>query len=126
MEVIIAMAISVILVSGLVFSVTTSIRNSQFAQSQTLATKFSQEAMEKIRSYRDKNNWTTFIANCGSLPAMGISAPPPPSTRTVSCADTSPVDPNKKAVTVTVSWTDPTGAHKSQLTAYFSNQSLWK
>lgn len=123
LEVIIAMAVSVVLVSGLVFNVTTAIRNSQFSRHQTLATKFSQEAIEKIRAYRDQNSWTTFTTNCGSLSTMGITVPLSPFTRTVSCVV---IDANKNSVTITVSWTDPTGTHQSQLTSYFSNQSLWK
>lgn len=131
LEVIIAMAVAVVLISGLVFSVTASIRNSQFAKSQTLATKLAQEGLEKIRGYRDQNTWATFTTpvgspNCGNLSTMGIAAPPSPFTRIVACVDTTPSDVDKRKVTVTVSWTDPMGTHQSQLTSYFSNQNLWK
>ena len=120
LEVIIAMTISIILISGLVLATTTSIRNSQFAKSQTLATKFAQEAMEKVRAYRDQNTWATFTGGCtpynpGAVPAQF--------TRIKTC---SLLDPDKMQVIVTVSWTDPMGTHKSELTSYFSNQSLWK
>lgn len=120
LEVIISLAVSIILISGFVSAVTISIRNSQFAKNQTLATKFAQEAMEKIRGYRDQNTWATFTSGCtgynpGTVPAQF--------TRIKTC---SLLDPNKMQVTVTVAWTDPTGSHKSELTSYFSNQSLWK
>ena len=124
LEVIIAMAVAVVLISGFVFAVTASIRNSQFAKNQTLATKLSQEAMEKIRAYRDQQNtWAIFTAGCNHYDPVVV---PAPFTRTVDCVNTNPVDIDKRMVTVTVSWTDPTGTHKSELTSYFSNQSLWK
>lgn len=123
LEVIISMAVSIILISGFVSAVTITIKNSQFARNQTLATKLAQEGLEKIRAYRDQNTWTTFTAGCTSLSTMGIVAPPSPFTRRVSC---SVLDANKNTVTVTVSWTDSSGTHKSELSSYFSNQSLWK
>lgn len=126
LEVIISLAVSIILISGFVSAVTIAIRNSQFAKNQTLATKLTQEAMEKIRSYRDQNNWAIFIVNCNSLSSMGISAPTSSFVRTVACLDTSPADLNKKKIIVNVSWTDPTGTHQSEISSYFSNQSLWR
>lgn len=120
LEVIIAMAISIVLVSGLVFGVTNSIKNSQFSRNQALATKFSQEAMEKIRGYRDQNTWVTFTSGCAGYNMGAVSAQ---FTRIKTC---SLLDPNKMQVTVTVSWTDPMGTHQSQLSSYFSNQNLWK
>lgn len=122
LEVIIAMAVSIVLIAGLVFSVTASLRNSQFAKNQTLATKFAQEGLEKIRGYRDQNTWATFISPSGCV-AYNPGVVPAQFTRIKTC---SLLDPDKMQVIVTVSWTDPTGTHKSQLSSYFSNQNLWK
>lgn len=123
LEVIISMAVSIILISGFVSAVTITIKNSQFARNQTLATKLAQEGLEKIRAYRDQNTWTTFTAGCASLSVMGIAAPPSPFTRTVLCTV---IDAAKNSVKVIVSWTDSSGTHKSELSSYFSNQSLWR
>lgn len=124
LEVIIATGMIILIVGGLVSAVISAMRNAQFAQNQSLATKYANEGLEKIRAYRDQSvDWVTFTAGCNGYDPVAV---PTPFTRTVSCTDTSQADANKKIVTVIVSWSDPSGTHQSQLSSYFSNPALWK
>lgn len=56
LEVIVVVAVGVVVVSSLVFATIASLRNAQFAQNQTKATKLAQEGIEKIRSARNRNS----------------------------------------------------------------------
>lgn len=126
LEVVMAMAIAVVVISGLVSAVTLAVRNSTFAKNQTLATKYAQEGLEKVRAYRDQNDWMTFTSGCGNLATMGISNTPAAGfSRSVSCAMQFP-NFNMRRIQITVSWTDSAGSHQSRLMSYFTNQALWK
>ena len=58
-EVVIAIGVIGIIIAGAVSLATTSIRNSTFARNKSLATRYSQEAIEWLRGQRD-NNWVSF------------------------------------------------------------------
>lgn len=118
LEVIVALAVVLLVVIALVRAVVTAVRSSDFAKKSAQASSFAQEGMEKVRSYRDQNNWTTFTNNCNNLTAIGLSATPAsPFTLSVNCPD----DGSKKKVMVRVSWTDSAGSHKSELISYFTD-----
>lgn len=124
-EVLAALAVVLLVVLALVVAVTTSVKSSDFARKRTQASSFAQQGMEKARSYRDQNSWATFSTNCGNLSALGLSSTPAPSfTLTVSCVDEG--SSTKKKIIVTVSWTDTSGTHNSQLISYFTKRMDWK
>lgn len=54
-EVVIVIAVMVIVVSALTFATIASLRNAQFAKNQSLATKWAQDGIEKVRSIRDRD-----------------------------------------------------------------------
>lgn len=82
LEVTVAIGLAVVILGALTILTITSLRNSQFAQNQTNATKLAQEGLEEIRSMRDRNqdgsvclissgfnhyNWTELWGySCGS------------------------------------------------------------
>ena len=118
LEIVVALAVVVIVVSALVKLITISIKNASFARNESLATKYAQEAIEKVRAYRDENTWDAFVSSCSSKPDLGLSDPPPPfSLLPISCADSG----DSRTVKVTVSWTDAQGTHESELTTYLTN-----
>ncbi|MBI4999386.1 hypothetical protein HZB97_01295 [Candidatus Gottesmanbacteria bacterium] len=117
LEALVAMAIAILIIGGLVAAVIVAVRNAQFARNQVLATKYANEGMEKIRSYRDQNDWDNFKSECGSY---SLGAVPTPFTRTHACQEEVA---DKMKVTITVSWTDSIGTHKSELNSYFTK---WK
>jgi len=55
MELTVVVAVTVVVISALTFATIASLRNSQFAKNQAQATKLAQEALEKVRSGRDRN-----------------------------------------------------------------------
>ncbi len=58
-EVLIALAASVAVVSAIVVTVITSLNNAQFTKNQNLATQYSRQGMEIVRQIA-KNNWADF------------------------------------------------------------------
>lgn len=55
LEVIIAMAVGILVVTALVFATIFSLRNAQFAKNSAQATKLAQEGIERARIGRDRN-----------------------------------------------------------------------
>jgi len=126
-EVLASIAVLVIIILSLLVITTISVRNSSFSRNQTLATKYAQEAIEKIRLYRDKNTWKNFVDNCESF-SLEINQPSTftiirdcylPNNQSLNCNE----NQNNCEVKVTVSWTDNKGTHKSELTTILTN---WK
>jgi len=118
-EMVIAVGILVLVILALVAVTTVSVRNASFSRNQALATKYAQEAIEKVRAYREQNTWENFKNNCSSV-ISGISLPSPFSFGSETgciCKDDS------CEVKVIVSWTDAKGTHKSELTTYLTK---WK
>lgn len=59
-EVLIALAASVAVVSAIAVTVITSLSNAEFTKNQNLATQYSREGIEIVRQIA-KNNWTNFL-----------------------------------------------------------------
>lgn len=112
-EVVVALGVAVLVIIALVAATTTSVRNAQFAKNQSLATKYAQEGMEKVRALRDQNP-TTFWSKTGTeTETLGIF------TRKITYNEI--IDNQKMEVTVTVSWTEGSVTHKSEQVSYFTN-----
>jgi Tfp pilus assembly protein PilV len=127
-EVLFAIAVIGILITGIVSLSAKSVRNSDYSQSNALATKFAQEAMEWIRKYRD-TNWDDFISHSSASGARWCinSLPNPPAwSLGTSCGNnkiigtpftrelimsTDSVNPQIVNVTVEVKWDDSSGTH---------------
>ncbi len=123
-EVIVAMAVAILIVGGLLSAVIVAVRNSQFAKSQVLATKYAEEGMENTRQQRD-TNWDTFWTKKGTTEGPAIISGTTFS-RSIKYEDVSGGAGDKMKVTVTVSWTDTIGTHKSELVSYFTKPLKWK
>lgn len=54
-EVVVALAISTVIITALVALATSSIRNATFSKNKTIASRYAQEATEWLRSERDKD-----------------------------------------------------------------------
>lgn len=63
-EVVVALAISALIIGAIVSLVTNSIRNSTFSKNQSMAASYSQQATEWLRGQRDADI-ETFIVNAG-------------------------------------------------------------
>ncbi len=144
-EIIIAMAVAVVIVISLVGLTIVSLRNSQFARSQTAATKLTQEAMEKIRLWRD-TSWTDFSSKVGNTYLLGNNCQLSPSFSCATILSACPITGNETSlindqflrcatlaaagtdrinVTVATVWRDSKGVHQSSASSIFSNPSAW-
>lgn len=135
-EVVAAMAIAVLIITGLVFTAGEAIKNAQFSKNQALATKYAEEGMDWVRSQRDRATvWADFFAHvpstvntsntfclnslswtsgsCGASYTLG-NLFKREAILTNRAAD-------KVEVQITVAWIDSSGSHQSQLTSFLSN-----
>lgn len=65
LEIIIAIGLGLIISTGLVVTTVNGLKNSQFSKNQAQATKYAQEAIDQIRSIRDRD-----YAVCGPSPTV--------------------------------------------------------
>lgn len=124
LEALVAMAVAILIVSGLVVAVIVAVKNASFAKNQALATKYAQGEMENVRSLRD-TNWDTFWSRAdttvGPTPISGTIF-----SKIISYTDISGGTNDKMSVTVMVTWTEAGGPHKSELTSFFTKPALWR
>ncbi len=123
-ETIIALGIAVFIIVALTQSVIMSVKNTQFAKNQTLATRYGQEAIEKIRNVRDLLGWPTFYNNYNGTTKCINSGEYTNWSDSVPCEinigdifirqATFEGDTDQLTITVTTSWTDTTGDHNSE------------
>jgi len=125
-EVLLAVGVATLVRIGLTGAVTVSLRNAQFARNQALATKYAQEGIEKVRAYRDQNDWQSFTSNCESI--LDAASLPSPFQLSLDCYlpgssnDCSPSEDNCE-VKVIVSWTGARRTYQSELTTRLTK---WK
>jgi len=118
-EAVMAIAVVMIIIVALMVVTTVSVRNVIFSRNQALATKYAQEAMEKVRAYREQNTWENFKSNCSGV-ISGISLPSPFSFYSgTGCA----CGTDTCEVKIIVSLTDAKGTHNSELTTRLTK---WK
>lgn len=66
LEVVVASAVGILVVSALTFATIFSLRNANFAKNQAQATKLAQEGIEKVRSVRDRDGVVIFTHASGT------------------------------------------------------------
>lgn len=130
-EIVIAVGVVILLVTGLIVGTTASIKGSEFSTNKSRGFKYAQEAMEIIRSMRDQS-WASVGAKSGlwCLDKTGTWSQPLGSTCNVnidsfftrSVTFTWDGVNNRMRVDITVTWTD-SGVHTSKLVTYFTE---WK
>ena len=112
-EIVAAIAVISIGILAIVKVTTKSISNTTFARNRALATKYAQDTVEKIREYRDRNNWETFKADCNDETKLGLTVVPTPFTREpIACSGS---DDNSRNIVVIISWSDAAGNHESRI-----------
>ena len=119
-EVMVAILVIVLVVLGLVSVTTVAMRNASFSRNQTLATKYAQEGIERVRIYRGEVDWSDFTNACDSGIAGLVGIDDLTSStvfeRTVTCIpDPTDADEYTMDVEVSVSWQSAKGTHQSQL-----------
>ena len=133
-EVILAIFIMALIIVGVVILSTSSIANSTFSKNKTLAGRYTQEAIEWLRSQRDLD-MTTFrtkvatspycfdslswsnLGVCGSTEVITNT----PFKRDVTLTESTISGKNVIEVTVVVSWSDPKGEHEVRSVTDFTD-----
>lgn len=135
-EVLVALGIISVVITGVATIVTQSLSNTQFSKDQNTATKYAQEGLETVRSIRDRD-YTAFALLDGryclakNTQSLGIvqSACSAPNVdhfiREITIEQNPGCGPNVAEVTATVSWTDSkctagTYCHNSQMVSCLS------
>lgn len=139
-EVVVAVGISALIVTGIVVLSANSIQNSSFSRDKTLASLYVQQAMEWIRKERDQNSdvfrtkatydqsnnityclndlsWPNTPGNCASESFVDGDTK---FVRKVTFPACNPCPPNIIEVNVTVSWMDSKGNHDVSSSTNFS------
>jgi len=66
LELILALGVIAIVLTGLVSAVTSSLRYSQSSQLRSRGVKYAQEGLELVRKLRDSNTWDVFLTYSGA------------------------------------------------------------
>ncbi|SRR4030043_248599 len=130
-EVVVAVGLSALILTGVVSLAAGSIRNSSYSRNNAQATKYAQEALEWLRGQRDAD-WDAFATHslttgnptdlCSSPMGWGGTCPIPNTifSRNVILTTDSGNSDIIDAV-VTVSWSDAQGTHQVKSNTRFTN-----
>lgn len=123
-ELIIALGVTVLIVTGIIRIVTISLSNAAFAKNQAEATRFAQEGAEWIRLERDKG-WDDFFSRSNQTWCLKdltwSRASPCGQDEVISGtmfsreATLGALGDDRVDVIVKVSWTDSKGTHESRI-----------
>lgn len=130
-ELVIALAVTVLIVTGIVQVVTISIRNATFSKTQAEATRYAQQAAEWLRAERD-NGWETFYSKAAvgdwclknlDWAGPGICRPDDfmPQTSFLRSLKLRSSDAKIVNVEIRVSWTNSQGRHESKVDTVLVN-----
>jgi len=112
-ESVVTLGVVILLITGLVVSMTSSLQSAQASKSRSLAVQYAQEALEIVRQERD-SNWNTFASRdvsgthtdyCMSSSGQ-LSTPPELSCSRIVTFTKNIIDPGQMDVVVMVSWTE--------------------
>lgn len=130
LEMVVALAIIILLITGVIVAATNSLKTARYSQAKSLSVHYAQEAMEIMRTIRDKS-WATFSTYGGELPkvwcmdkngVLSAAAGTCPFTidnkynRTVTATWQ---DPKMKVETL-VTWSEGSQNYQTSLTTYFT------
>lgn len=144
-EVILALAILAVIITGIVSLTSTSVNTSTYSRNVSQANRYADEVIEAVRKYKEFNEWTVFsndILAANTDPALpdvwcvtdvdslfstaGVCA----STdiiagtifqRTLTATLADPTNSNSIDITVAVIWTDDKGTHTTKSSTTISN-----
>jgi prepilin-type N-terminal cleavage/methylation domain-containing protein len=131
-ELLVAIAIFVIAVSGLAYFILDSYASGRLAEEIIIANFLAEEGLEATRSIRD-NDWSTLNTGEYGLVISGnkwifsgteedISGLLGRGTRKIIIEELSPADPDRKKITSRISWEfTPARLQNVQLVTYFTN-----
>lgn len=135
-ELVVAIAISALVIVAMVSLATNSIKNSNYSRNKALAASYAQQTTEWLRGQRDSAPDSFFVSTqtpSWCLPTLAFTKPIAISSnctdvisdtvfrRWVSFTTSVPAGKNVVEADVTVSWTDSGGIHEVRSTTNFSD-----
>ncbi len=129
-EVIVAIGVTSAILVAIINTAILSVRNTSFARNKTLASRYSQEAVEWLRGQRDQN-WDTFTTRSNST--WCASTLDWDKNRTCTTEDNIQATPFKREIILTntstqqidakvkVFWDDSQGYHEVLVSTYFTD-----
>jgi Tfp pilus assembly protein PilV len=130
-EVVVAIGVVILIVTGLIVAVLSSLRSAQSSKSRSVATKLTQDGIESIRNLRD-SGWATFISknsvNPWCMGSDGVLVDHPPCAQAIvsggisygRTAQITSTAIDQATVTVTVTWIEGQTAKNSTATTILS------
>ena len=132
-EVVVAVGVFAVVIAAIVGLATSSIRNTTFSRNNALATRYSQEAVEWLRTQRD-TDWVNFHTNASAVPPTyclkdlswaDIDDCDPsdsiPETTLFRQVDFSDVTDTSVTATIVTSWSDSQGTHQVEISTEFTD-----
>jgi len=124
-EVVFAIAIATLVMTGVVVLSTSAVRNSTFSKNKAEATKYTQEASEWLRGQKDAN-WDNLAGNLGANKCLGSLnwsaacsiSPDSIYSRSVSLFETPSGDIEAQ---IMVTWSDGLGEHQVKTVVTYTN-----
>lgn len=129
-EVIVAIGVVVLLVTGLIVSTSVTLKASQYGKMRSLGTQYANEAIEAARNLRD-SGWSTFLfyggtSQClnkaGTWALMDVACAPNIDSFYTRVVTFTWDDPRMK-VDVAVTWVDGAKTYSATLSTYLTQ---WK
>lgn len=138
-ETVVTIGVVILLITGLVVGMTSSLQNAQASKARSLAVQYTEEALELVRQERDLD-WATFasrdtsstgsgtdycMGSSGQLsfPSGGSCPPFIGSFSRLATYTKNAVDPGQVDVVVTVSWPEGSGTKNITIKTTYT---LWK
>jgi len=118
-EIIFALVILSIILTGVVKIVVVSLKNAEFSRYQSVALNLAQTKMEQLRSDRDSSSWTAFkekYINSSPLIESGLGLEGIFQRKTSFLAEGN----DKVKIIIEVSWDDSRGTHISSISGYLT------
>lgn len=130
-ELVIALAVTVLIITGIIQVVTISIRNANFSKTQAEATRYAQQATEWLRAERN-SGWDTFYSRAATgdwclkdlgWTGPGVCRPDDFISQTSFLRSLKLRSSDAKTVNaeIRVSWTDSQGRHESKVDTVLVN-----
>ncbi|HEY5601170.1 MAG TPA: hypothetical protein VIK81_03720 [Patescibacteria group bacterium] len=133
LEMVAALGVAVIIIVALSIVIVRSIRSTQVAKNQSIATKLTEESIESVRTVRDQLGWqqfATYTAGSGTCYRADLATPALVTTtcpellsgelsqfsRKINLLQTGVAgqENTHRAIEVEIIWQDPSGQHNSK------------
>jgi Tfp pilus assembly protein PilV len=129
-EIVLALGLITLILTAVVALASLSIKNSSFSHLQTIATRYSESAMESLREEKEKD-WTSFYNNALSSPNWCFNGSSWGDATPGACPDSdfitdtnfmrevsfTIIEPREVEVMINVNWQDSSGYHEVSTTS---------